>query len=88
MVESFSRVRLGPAYIRLRERLKAARIEAGLTQAEVGHLILKPQSFVSKVEGGERGVDFIEMQVFAHIYGKRLSYFEDDEFSARGEQEP
>ena len=88
MVDSFSRARLGPAYGRLRERLKAARIEAGLTQVEVGHLILKPQSFVSKIEGGDRGVDYLEMQVFAHIYGKPLSYFADTELSANGEGEP
>ena len=87
MIESFSRVRLGPAYGRLRERLKAARIEAGLTQAEVGHLILKPQSFVSKIEGGDRGVDYLEMQVFACIYGKPLTYFADLELSANGERE-
>ena len=81
MVESFSRARLGPAYARLRERLKAARAEAGLTQAQVGLLILKPQSFPSKIEGGDRGVDYLEMQVFACIYGKRLSYFADAELS-------
>ncbi len=56
---------------------QAARIEAGLTQGQVGHLIGKPQSFISKIESGERGVGFIEMQVFARIYGKPLSYFED-----------
>ena len=76
-MQSLSTSRFGPAYGRLRERLRAARIEAGLTQAQVGHLVGKPQSFISKTESGERGVDFIEMQVFARVYGKPLPYFED-----------
>ena len=77
VMPSSSTNRLSPAYGRLRERLRAARIEAGLTQGQVGHLVGKPQSFISKIESGERGVGFIEIQVFARIYGKPLSYFED-----------
>lgn len=77
VMPSSSTNRLSPAYGRLRERLRAARIEAGLTQGQVGHLVGKPQSFISKIESGERGVGFIEIQVFASVYGKPLSYFED-----------
>lgn len=76
-MSSLSTDRLSPAYGRLREKLRAARIEAGLTQAQVGHLVGRPQSFISKLEVGGLGVDFIEMQVFARVYGKPLSYFED-----------
>ena len=83
LMPSLSTNRLSPAYGRLRERLKAARIEAGLTQAQVGHLVGKPQSFISKIEVGERRVDFIEMHVFAHVYGKSLSYFEDNPVNLR-----
>ncbi len=80
-MQSFSTRRFGPAYMRFREKLRAARTEAGLTQAQVARIIGKPQSFMSKIEVGERGVGFIEMQVFASIYGKPLSYFEDEELS-------
>ncbi len=76
-MQSLSTSRFGPAYQRCREKLRAARIEAGLTQAQVAHLIGRHQSFISKIEVGERGVDFIEIQVFARVYGKPLSYFED-----------
>ena len=76
-MRSLSTSRFGPAYARFREKLRAARIEAGLTQAQVAHLIGRHQSFISKIEVGERGLGFIEMQVFAHVYGKPLSYFED-----------
>ncbi len=88
MLQSLSTSRLGPAYGRLRERLKAARIEAGLTQAQVAHLVGRPQSFISKIEVGERGVDFIEMQVLARNYGKPMSYFEDDDLSVNRDQNP
>jgi transcriptional regulator with XRE-family HTH domain len=77
MQSPLSTSRFGPAYGRLREKLRAARVEAGLSQAQVGHIVGKPQSFVSKIEVGERGVDFIEIQVFARVYGKPLSYFEE-----------
>ncbi len=76
-MQSLTTSRYGPAYGRLRESLRAARIEAGLKHAQVAHRIGKHQSFISKIEVGERGVDFIEMQVLAHVYGKPLSYFED-----------
>ena len=44
----------------LRELLIAARRKAGLTQHEVAERLGRPQSFVAKVEGGERRLDVIE----------------------------
>ncbi len=35
----------------------------------------RPQSFVSKLESGERRVDFVELQALAKIYKKPLSFF-------------
>ncbi|MBI4369206.1 MAG: helix-turn-helix transcriptional regulator [Elusimicrobia bacterium] len=59
----------------LLEKLRQARIKAGLTQSEVAHQLKKPQSFVSKCEAGERRIDPIELQKFAGLYGKSLDYF-------------
>jgi ribosome-binding protein aMBF1 (putative translation factor) len=58
------------------KRLKQARLQAGLTQAEVAKLVSRPQSFVSKSESGERRVDFVELLHFAKLYGKPVKYFE------------
>jgi ribosome-binding protein aMBF1 (putative translation factor) len=57
-------------------RLKQARTEAGLTQVEAAKKLAKPQSFLSKVESGERRIDFVEIQFLAKLYRKPLSFFE------------
>jgi len=58
------------------KRLKQARVDAGLTQAQVAKMLSRPQSFVSKSESGERRVDFIELLHLAKIYGRPISFFE------------
>ena len=57
------------------ERLRAARLEAALTQEEVARELAKPQSYVSKCESGERRVDVVELERFAKLYRKQFSYF-------------
>lgn len=54
-------------YRRLLKRLKLARMDAGLTQAEVARRLGKPQSFVSKSESGERRLDAVELKRMAEI---------------------
>ena len=62
-------------YERFLERLRAARKEAGFTQAQVAKKLRKPQSFISKSESGERRIDVIELEAFARIYRKKLDDF-------------
>jgi transcriptional regulator with XRE-family HTH domain len=62
-------------YRDLIHRLRRARLEAGLTQSQVAALIGRPQSFVAKCELGERRLDPLDLQRFARIYQKPLSYF-------------
>ena len=64
-------------YAQFRTRLKKARADAGLTQAEAAAKLKKPQSFVSKSEAGERRVDAIELEDFARLYGKKIMFFYD-----------
>lgn len=44
----------------LRRELREARLRAGLRQVDVALQLGKPQSYVAKVESGERRVDLIE----------------------------
>lgn len=64
------------AYQRFLKRLRAARLDAGLTQVEAAKLLKKRQTYISKCEQGERHVDFAEPQGFARIYRKPLDFFQ------------
>ncbi|NLE07047.1 MAG: helix-turn-helix transcriptional regulator [Parcubacteria group bacterium] len=57
------------------ERLKKARFEIGLKQEEVAKKLKKPQSYLSKIERGERRIDVAELQELAKIYKKEINYF-------------
>lgn len=50
-----------PRYVEMLGRLRAARERSGLQQEELAARLGKGQSFVSKIETGERRVDFIEL---------------------------
>ena len=47
-------------YDLLRRMLINERLKAGLKQSDVAAKLGKPQSYVSKIERGERGIDVIE----------------------------
>jgi len=57
------------------ERLKKARNEAGLTQAEAAKKLKRGQPYISKVEAGELRVGVVELNQFAKLYGKAVGYF-------------
>lgn len=65
------------AYRLLAMRLRAAREDAGLTQADVAKHLNVPQSFIAKCEGAERRVDFIELVLFANLYQVDIAHFKD-----------
>lgn len=62
-------------YKLLLQKLKQARIESGLTQQQIADKLGKPQSYVSKIESGERRLDIIELNKFAKAYKKNLNFF-------------
>ena len=57
------------------EKLKKARIDAGLKQEDVALKLKKPQSYISKIERGERRVDAAELKELAKILKKDINYF-------------
>lgn len=62
-------------YKEIIERLKTARVEAGLAQQVVAMKLGKPQSYISKIESGERRLDVAEIKKFVVIYKKDISFF-------------
>lgn len=56
-------------------RLKKTRLEIGLKQEEVAKILKKPQSYISKIERGERRLDVTELKRLSDIYKKSLDYF-------------
>ena len=57
------------------ERLKQARLNAGLSQVDVAKKIGRTQSYVSKIESGQRRFDVLQLKDFAKLYNKSVSYF-------------
>jgi transcriptional regulator with XRE-family HTH domain len=60
---------------RIVEQLKKARERAGLSQEEVAKILGKTQSYISKIEAGQRKINVIQLKGFAKIYKKDISYF-------------
>ena len=56
-------------------KLKKAREDIGLDQAEVAELLGKTQSHISKIEAGQRRIDVVSLKEFARIYKKSVDYF-------------
>ena len=62
-------------YRQVIKRLKEARLDVGLSQQDVADKLEKPQSYISKIESGERRLDVAEIQKFASVYKKNVSFF-------------
>ena len=57
-----------PRYADLRRRLRAARLQAGLTQVEAASRLGKNQQYINRCEAGDRRIDFLEILDFAALY--------------------
>ena len=56
-------------------QLRKARAEVGLEQEEVARLLRRTQSYVSKIESGQRRINVVQLKQFAKLYNKDISYF-------------
>lgn len=57
------------------EKLRKARKERGLDQEAVAKLLRVTQSYISKMESGQRRIDIIQLKALARIYRKKIEYF-------------
>jgi transcriptional regulator with XRE-family HTH domain len=57
------------------EKLKKAREESGLDQKEIAKFLGKSQSYISKIESGQRRIDIIQLKEFAKLYKKEIKFF-------------
>ena len=60
---------------KLVKKLISAREKSGLRQEDVAKQLGVTQSFISKLESAQRRIDLIQIQNFAKIYKKLVSYF-------------
>jgi transcriptional regulator with XRE-family HTH domain len=61
-----------PDRARFQRLLRSLRERAGLRQEDVAKSLGKPQSFVSKYEGGERRLDMIDVREICRALGISL----------------
>ncbi len=61
--------------INLVKKLKKARLDLRLTQENIATRLGRTQSYVSKVESGQRQIDIVELKLFARIYRRKLEFF-------------
>lgn len=54
---------------KFRNELRGARKRANLKQVEVAKLLGKPQSYIAKIESGERKIDLMETLLLCKVIG-------------------
>jgi transcriptional regulator with XRE-family HTH domain len=59
----------------LANKLREMRLASGLSQSKLAERLHKPQSYISRCEAGLRRIDIFELQEFARVYDKPLTFF-------------
>lgn len=61
-----------PRYVEMLGRLRRAREAQGLGQKELATRLGRPQSYISKIETGDRRVDLVEVLDICRVLGVQL----------------
>ena len=62
----------------LLEQLYRLRMSSGLRQSDLADKLNAPQSFISKIESGERRIDLIELREICIALGSNLTEFTNE----------
>ena len=76
-----------PRKVALGARLRAARLQSGMTQEEMASEVRRKKNWLSDIERGRRGIDPHTLQEIAAVTGRPVEYFTNPEYDAeRSEQ--
>lgn len=64
-----------PEHAELVLLLKDLRLRSGLSQAEVAEALDRPQTYVSAIEVGQRGIDLLQVREMCGLYGLAFPKF-------------
>ena len=74
-----------PGHLALMQVLRETRQKKGLTQADLAARLTRPQSYVAKIEGGERRLDVVEFLDLADAMGLRPADLLDEVVTRMGD---
>ncbi|MCX6791750.1 MAG: helix-turn-helix transcriptional regulator [Candidatus Gottesmanbacteria bacterium] len=57
------------------QKLKSARLSAKLDQKTAAKRLNKSQSYISKMESGQRRIDLVQLKQIAQAYSRNIDYF-------------
>lgn len=60
---------------RLVSQLIKARKKARLKQVDAAKKLGRTQSYISKIEAGQRRIDTVQLKEFCRIYNKKIDFF-------------
>lgn len=60
---------------RLVSKLVTARKRANLRQIDAAKKLGRTQSYISKIEAGQRRIDTVQLKEFCRIYKKKIDFF-------------
>lgn len=71
------KTRFAKEYKKLAQKLRDTRKKAHIEQAELAARLGKQQSYISKIETGNRHIDVFELKELSRILKKDIHYFID-----------